>query len=87
MNIPAFESNGSFDGIISSEHRETSLTELLPPLSSPDVMTPSSMTPSRSTSRRPSALFLSVDHSEMNNHSYVYDSTRSLNGMTVIMDQ
>ena len=75
MNNPAFESNGSVDGVPPEGNHETSLTELIPPptLSMPEVMT--------SSSRRPS--FLSVTNSELNSHTYVYDSTRSLNKMTV----
>jgi hypothetical protein len=70
MNNPAFESNGSFDGILPSENHETSLTELIPPLASLEVMNPS-----RTASRRPS--YLSVTNSDLNSHTYVYDSNRA----------
>ena len=87
MNNPAFESNGSVsdaDAITPTDHRETSLTELI--ATTPNSMTELILTAtsrSRSTSRRPSAAFLSVDNTELNSHTYVYDSTRSLNRMTV----
>ena len=87
MNNPAFESNGSVsdaDAITPTDHRETSLTELI--ATTPNSMTELILTAtsrSRSTSRRPSAAFLSVDNTELNSHTYVYDSTRSLYRMTV----
>ena len=90
MNNPAFESNGSVsdaDGIFSIDNHETSMTELISttPTSVRDFLFPmnSSRSTSRPVSRRPSA-FLSVDNSELNSHTYVYDSTRSLNQLTVI---
>ena len=91
MNNPAFESNGSVsdaDGIFSIENHETSMTELISttPTSVRDFLFPmnSSRSTSRPVSRRPSA-FLSVDNSELNSHTYVYDSTRSLNQLTVMV--
>ena len=33
--------------------------------------------------RRKKSSFLSVDHSEMNSHTYVYDANKSFEGMTV----
>ena len=65
-----------------TENRDTSLTLLIGNSTSmSDLMVTSES--SRATSRRPSA-FLSVDNiSDLNSHTYVYDSTRSLNRMTV----
>jgi hypothetical protein len=69
------------DGISTPENHETSLTELIAPSQAmPELLLTSQS--SRSTSRRPSA-FLTVDHSELNSHTYIYDSTKSLNQLTV----
>jgi hypothetical protein len=66
-----------------TENRDTSLTLLIGNSMSMSELIVTSDS-SRATSRRPSANFLSIDNfSELNSHTYVYDSTRSLNQMTV----